>query len=368
MLNNIIPQHRNVLLIIVMLFFWTVALLSDGAAQTRPQWKAHDLNRPRPSKVTPAPQETMVPPPSDATILFDGADLKKWCSEDGGPAPWHIKDGAMIPIGKGEDIYTVQPFGDVQLHVEWAAPMPPRGEGQGRGNSGVFLMGLYEVQILDSFDNETYADGQAAAVYGQYPPLANACRPPGAWQTYDIMFRRPRFRPDGTLSEPAKMTVIHNGILVQDAVRLWGPTMWLQHLPYKSHPRKLPISLQDHGNPVRFRNIWVRELREWEEPGPGPYDTPPVINLTGEVLKRYVGTYRYGPDSESAFEITSDGQSLQCIFGKKQGKVDLVPHSLRKFSMRWTAAHVEFDLDDEGEAEAITFHVAGSSFKVKKQE
>jgi len=312
--------------------------------------------------------DRQAPAPSDAVVLFDGTDLSKWRSEDEGMASWPVEDGAMAAIGKGEDIFTIQPFGDVQLHVEWAAPAPPRGKGQGRGNSGIFLMGLYEVQVLDSYQNDTYADGQAAAIYGQHPPLVNACRPPGQWQSYDIVFRRPRFLADGTLSTPARMTVFHNNVLVQDGAVFLGPTMWLQHLPYKPHLDKLPISLQDHGNPVRYRNIWVRELREWNEPGPAGYDMPPVITLTPEALARYEGRFKYSPDSESDYVIKSDGSRLHCIFGKKRARVDLVPHSTIKFSIRRTSAHVEFDLDGDGNATAITFHVAGSSFEVKRVE
>ena len=151
-------------------------------------------------------------------------------------------------------------FGDVQLHVEWASPNPPAGKGQGRGNSGIFLMGLYELQVLDSYGADTYADGFAGAIYGQYPPLANASRPPGQWQTYDIAFRRPRFDKDGKIVEPARMTVIHNGILIQNNEELWGRTDWLETSPYEANPDRGPIQLQDHGHPVRFRNIWIREL------------------------------------------------------------------------------------------------------------
>jgi hypothetical protein len=318
--------------------------------------------------VTPAPQELPVVPPADAIVLFDGTDLSMWRGEDGGPPAWTIQDGAMIPPGKGEDIYSVGTFGDVQLHVEWSAPIPPKGTSQGRGNSGVFLMGLYEVQILDSYENDTYPDGQAASIYGQYPPLVNASRPPGEWQTYDIVFRRPRFCPDGTLFRPARMSVLHNGIVVQDAVELRGPTMWLQHMPYRLHPDRLPISLQDHGNPVRFRNIWLRELREWEEPGPEGDDTSPVMDLGPEAHDRYTGVYMYKPDAESSYEIKSDGRQFYLIFGKKRARVDLVPQSPTRFAMRWTAAHIDFALDDRGRAMAITFHVAGSSFTVKRAE
>jgi hypothetical protein len=150
-------------------------------------------------------------------------------------------------------IFSAGKFGDVQLHVEWATPVPASGRGQGRGNSGIFLMGLFEVQVLDSHENETYADGQAGAIYGQHPPRANACLPPGEWQSYDIVFRRPHFHEDGSVARPARITVLHNGILVQDNVTIWGPTTWLQHRAYERQPDKLPISLQDHGNPVRFR-------------------------------------------------------------------------------------------------------------------
>jgi hypothetical protein len=159
-------------------------------------------------------------------------------------------------------IHTRQPFGDCQLHVEFAEPVPATGADQGRGNSGVFLMGLYEIQVLDSYQNKTYADGQAGAVYGQFPPQVNASRPPGQWQEYDIIFHGPRFANDGKLLRPARMTVLHNGVLVQDSVELSGPTAHHERPPYKPTPEKLPLSLQDHGNPVRFRNIWIRALGE----------------------------------------------------------------------------------------------------------
>ncbi|MGB6682272.1 MAG: DUF1080 domain-containing protein, partial [Candidatus Acidiferrum sp.] len=158
-------------------------------------------------------------------------------------------------------IYTKQAFGDCQLHVELREPTPPHGESQERGNSGVFLMGLYEVQVLDSYENKTYADGQASALYGQYPPLVNASRPPGQWQWYDIVFHGPRFGPGGKLLRKAHVTVFHNGVLVQDNVELTGPTENGARPPYKAHPEKLPLALQDHGDPVRFRNIWIRELK-----------------------------------------------------------------------------------------------------------
>jgi len=157
---------------------------------------------------------------------------------------------------------TKRGFGNVQLHIEWAMPTPPRGDGQERGNSGVFLMSHYEIQVLDCYHNDTYADGQAAAVYGQTPPLANASRPPGQWQTYDIVFHRPHFAADGSVRDSARVTVFHNGVLVQDDVVLSGPTANKRRPPYAAHPDKLPLLLQNHGNPVRYRNVWIRELAE----------------------------------------------------------------------------------------------------------
>ncbi len=223
-------------------------------------WPPTDSTRPRPPIVTPGPAGAPVPAPSDAVVLFDGKDLSQWRSEKGEPAGWTVRDGYMeVKPGAGA-IQTAQGFGSVQLHIEWAAPTPPRGEGQERGNSGVFLMGRYEVQVLDSYDNSTYADGQAASLYGQYPPLVNASRKPGEWQTYDIIFHAPKFKSDGSLERPAVVTVFHNGVLVQDQVVLTGPTAHQARPPYKAHPDKLPLMLQDHGNKVRYREVWVREL------------------------------------------------------------------------------------------------------------
>lgn len=341
---------------------WTVT----AAGGDRPRWKAQDLERPRPPVVTPGGPALPVAPPADAVVLFDGSDLKNWCTEEGKPSSWSVRDGAMVCPGKGEDIYTRRAFGDVQLHVEWCAPAPARGAGQGRGNSGVFLMGLYEVQVLDSHGNATYPDGQAAAVYGQYPPLVNASRPPGAWQAFDIVFRRPRFRPDGTLAEPARITLFHNGVLVQDHVRVLGPTSWLQHLPYRPHPEKLPLCLQDHGNPVRYRNIWLRELRESDPPGPPPKPPAPAIFLAPEVLARYTGTFKTAPDARSAYVVHSDGRGLYFVFGDRNTRVDLEAESPRRFAMRWTAGWVDFDLGEDGRASAMTIHVGKVVFTVKR--
>ncbi len=231
------------------------------AAQTGPPCAQHARDCPAPSVINAGPVQPPVPPPSDAFMLFDGHDLDQWRSADGSPARWKVKNGYMEVVKGTGAIRTVRGFGDVQLHVEWASPLPTGGQDQDRGNSGVFLMGQYEVQVLDSYGSLTYPDGQAASLYGQYPPLVNASRPPGVWQTYDIVFHRPRFDDSAKLLEPALVTVFHNGVLVQDGVVLTGPTSHQSRPPYTAHADRLPITLQDHGHPVRYRNIWVRELR-----------------------------------------------------------------------------------------------------------
>jgi hypothetical protein len=233
-------------------------IVGESGAQ---EWAVHSMDRPRPPVVTPGPAGTNAPP-SDAIVLFDGTGLAEWERTAGGAAGWRVTDGFMEVVGGSGSLATKRRFGDVQLHVEWMAPSPPRGTGQERGNSGVFLMGRYEIQVLDSHGNDTYADGQAAALYGQHPPLVNASRPPGEWQSYDIVFRRPRFGPDGTVVQPARATVFHNGVLVHDHVAFAGRTAHGRPAVYEHHDDRLPIVLQDHGDPVRFRHIWARELPE----------------------------------------------------------------------------------------------------------
>ena len=194
-------------------------------------------------------------PPSDAVVLFDGADLSAWDGADN----WTIEDGAMVS-GEG-NIRSKQGFGDCQVHLEWSAPEPATGEGQGRGNSGLFLMDTYEIQVLDSFENKTYFDGQAGAIYKQTPPQVNATRPPGQWNVYDIIWTAPRFNEDGALKSPDYITAIHNGVLILNHFELLGDTPFNRPPAYKQHADRLPIRLQDHGDPVRFRNIWVRETK-----------------------------------------------------------------------------------------------------------
>jgi hypothetical protein len=198
------------------------------------------------------------PPPADAIVLFGGNDLSQWQGESGRKAAWAVNDGVATVNGTGS-ISTKQSFGDCQLHLEWATPAEVSGEGQGRGNSGVIIQGRYELQILDSYQNKTYFNGQAGAVYSQYSPLVNVSRKPGEWQSYDVIFHAPRFDESGALRKAATITVLHNGVLVQDNVDINGPT-GQQPAKYKAHPLKQPLVLQDHGNPVRFRNIWIREL------------------------------------------------------------------------------------------------------------
>jgi 3-keto-disaccharide hydrolase len=226
------------------------------------KWRVHDGTRPQPPVVTPGPAPASpAPPPSDAKVLFSGTDLAQWRNGKGEPAGWKVENGATVVTPKTGDIFTKDEFGDVHLHVEWATPAVVSGEGQERGNSGVFLMGRYEVQVLDSYGNQTYPDGQAAAIYGQCPPLVNTSRPPGEWQVYDILFTAPRF--DGAkLVSPAFVTVFHNGVAVHNHAELIGTTLHKLVGKYEPHGPRGPLRLQNHGNPVRYRNIWVRELRE----------------------------------------------------------------------------------------------------------
>lgn len=220
------------------------------------EWKS-GINWPEPPVVTPGEAGA---PPSDAIVLFDGTDMSAF----NGGNRWKVAEGVATAHGGG--VSTKQAFGSCQLHLEWASPSEVKGKGQGRGNSGVYLMGKYEVQVLDSFENETYFDGQAGAIYKQHPPLVNACRPPGEWQTYDIIFHAPKFNDDGKVAKPATLTVLHNGVLIQDHFELLGNTAWHKPPEYTKHADKLPISLQFHGNPVRFRNIWIRELGDEKIP------------------------------------------------------------------------------------------------------
>jgi hypothetical protein len=236
-----------------------VYLLASGILAFSQEWKPGLTEKwePVPPKVTPG-EGTAAP--SDAIILFDGKDLSKWESEKGGPAQWKVKDGCFTVIPDMGSIQTKQSFGDVQLHIEWRAPFEAKGDGQDHGNSGVYLQKRYEIQVLDCYTNTTYVNGQTASIYKQYAPLVNACKPTGEWQTYDIIFMAPRFNDNGTLFAPATITLLHNGVLVLNHVILQGATEYIGLPKYIAHDLKQPLLLQDHGNPVSFRNIWVREL------------------------------------------------------------------------------------------------------------
>lgn len=244
---------KNILFAILLVFSTNYLFAQKAKPEDTEDWSNP------PKVVTPAQKGKA---PSDAIILYrNRKDAVKWQHANNEPLKWKTTRCLTVKKGTGF-IQTKQNFGDVQLHIEWKTPRKIKGEGQGRGNSGVFFMdGLYEVQVLDSYNNKTYSNGQAASIYKQFTPLVNACRKPGKWQTYDIFFQAPRFNPDKSLKSPAYITVIHNGILVQNHVELKGPTLYIGQPKYKYHASELPIKLQDHSNPVSFRNIWVRKLQ-----------------------------------------------------------------------------------------------------------
>jgi hypothetical protein len=237
----------------------------DTPMQPNGRWHIHDGKRPQPRIVTPAVTNAEpVPAPPDATVLIGAReDLSSWQMMNGSPVTWNMSNG-VLSTGKGM-IRTKAEFTDFQLHVEFATPSVVKGDGQGRGNSGVYLLGKFEIQVLDSYNNPTYPDGQAAAMYGQFPPLVNASRPPGEWQTYDILFTAPRFAQQ-RLDKPAVVTVLHNGIVVHNATPFWGPTEHRKIEPYTPDTATGPIALQDHGNPVRYRDIWIRPIADDEGP------------------------------------------------------------------------------------------------------
>jgi hypothetical protein len=322
-----------------------------------PAWMDHDRDRPAPPVVTPgtlSTQDKAGTAPSDAIVLFDGRDLSQWVALDGSPTKWILGDGYMECVKGSGFARTLRNFGDCQLHVEWRAPTPPHGEGQGRGNSGVFFgFDRYEIQVLDSYRSPTYADGSAAAVYGQYPPLVNASLPPGQWQTYDIVWTAPRFDAAGKLLSPARVTVFHNGVLAQNNVELTGPTSWLERAPYTAHPEKLPISLQDHGNPVRFRNIWVRELGN-----PGR----PEYTFSNALLDSYAGSY--GKKASNAIVVTRDDRQL--VVTLNNVRFTMFAESPTKFFAKTTDLRVEFLKDDSGKVDRMVWSVGEGANEAKR--
>ena len=236
--------------------FSTILIATNVIAQKDP--KTTEVWTPEPKVITPG--KTGSEAPSDAIILFNGTTTSAWQHKNGNEASWIVSENALTVKAGSGDIQTKQKFGDCQLHIEWRTPAEVKGEGQGRGNSGIFFMGLYELQVLDSYGNKTYPNGQAASIYKQHIPLVNACKPPGEWQSYDIIFTAPRFSDNGSLLEPARVTVIHNGVLVQNNVTIWGNTQYIGLPTYVKHGAKESIALQDHGSPTSFKNIWIREL------------------------------------------------------------------------------------------------------------
>ena len=347
-------QKTTQLLILTSLII-LVGSQTNAFAQLPNGWKAHDKDRPQPKVVTPGASSSDAP--SDAVVLLGSEELTGWTDKKGKPTKWKYTDGVLESVKRAGYIYSKEKFGDCQLHLEFATPSKVKGDGQGRGNSGVFFYDDdFEVQVLDNFKNETYSDGTVGALYGQHSPLVVACRGPGEWQTYDIVFRRPRFNEDGSLKSPARLTVMLNGILVQDASECYGPTVWLQVGEYKNKGDEARISLQDHGNPVRYRNIWVRRLAESPPTPPTPR---PTIELTEEQKKNYIGKFGKVEVKEMKGELFAN------IYRKP---FRLQVHSLTEMSFEKTAGEIKFELDDQGKAIACEGSVdATGSFKGKRE-
>jgi len=244
---------KKIMLVPAMIF-----IVNGILAQSTGDPKLTEVWQPEPKVI--APGKTSLDAPSDAVILFNGKDLSQWQHGNGSPASWLVINNYIQCKPGSGNIQTKKGFGDCQLHIEWRTPDTAKGEGQERGNSGIFFMGRYELQVLDSYHNRTYSNGQAGSIYKQYMPLVNVCRGPGEWQTYDVIFTAPRFNADSSLKSPATITVLQNGVLIQNNVSLWGGTEYIGIPKYKMHGDREPLILQDHGNTVKYRNIWIREL------------------------------------------------------------------------------------------------------------
>lgn len=329
-----------------------LALFSTAlAAAPDPHWLGHDRERPLPPIVTPGTPSTPEQPgraPSDATVLFDGQDTSRWVAMDGSPTKWVARDGALECVPGSGYVRTLQSFGDCQLHVEWMAPVPTKGDSQGRGNSGLFFgAGRYEVQVLDSYQNKTYSDGSAASIYGQYPPEVNASLPPGQWQTYDVIWTAPRFDEQGKLIAKARLTVFHNGVLVQNDAELTGPTGWVGRVPYQAHAERLPIAFQDHGNPVRYRNVWVRELGNARKK---------EFMLPETTLQSYVG--EYGKPPGNVVQVRRLGESLLTM---KLAGVELVMHAESPTKFYALTTDVQCEFRDNGGKKSVAITVGEDS-------
>ena len=330
--------------------FGTAVALASGLLAGPPEhmrWRQHDVHRPKPPVADPA--STPGAAPRDAIVLFDGSSLSAWETTEGRPAGWLVKDGILEVIPGAGSIQTKSSFGDIQLHAEWAEPAPSSGAGQHRGNSGILLMGQFEIQVLDSYKSDTYADGMAGAIYGQYPPLFNAARPPGKWQTFDIAFRRPRYDGSGKLSEPARVTVFFNGILIQNSEEPWGQTRWLEPIPYDPTVDRGPIVLQEHGSPVQFRNIWVRNLQD--RPAPSIDDLKPVeaVHLTSAELNACTGDYETAPEPDVLrVSVTRQEGHLLLKVPIRPSPVRLEPISDLVYVMPHTDGQLTFQRDSKG--------------------
>ncbi len=327
------------------------------------RWKVHDMSRPKPVVVTPADLPLPVPPPANAVVLFKGGDLSQWKGSGGAEAKWKMADDYVeVTPGTG-GIETKENFGDVFLHVEWASPDEPNRTGQDRGNSGIFFMGRYELQVLDSYQADTYADGQAGALYGQTPPRFNACKPRGQWNSYDISFRRPRFSKDGKLQSPARITVIHNGILIQDNEVYWGPTSWLKFYPYVAHADKLPLGLQEHNCRVRYRNIWAIPLPEIMD-APADYNQAKPVAISSSALDKFIGTYDRSNTHAPIVVIKKDNK-LFADFYYRKGFLELVPTGETGFAMKDTDGTLNFETKD-GKVTGAVFSLGDDKIKTVK--
>ncbi len=360
-------------LFLVATFGLSAASVADelDVTGTRSGWKQHDSSRPKPPVFEPADALPAARPPRGAVILFDGSSLAAWQTPDGSPAGWKLADGEMEIVPGAGEIQTKGRFGDVQLHIEWAAPAPPDGKGQDRGNTGIFFMGRYELQILDSYRADTYTDGQAASIYGQYPPLLNATRPPGQWQSYDVAFRRPRFARNGTLLEPARITVLHNGILVQNNEEILGETKWLKWIPYEKHPDRAAINLQDHGHPVRFRNIWLIELPERPAPTALALARPKPLALRAEALEQFVGRYASKRDADAAkFTAISrgDGHLIVTLPGTPKRSHTILPVAPNVFEMADSDVRMTFLKNEHGQISSAHLNVGGEEHTLARLE
>ena len=335
-------------------------------APAPPGWRQHDVARPAPPRVAPTAPLALAPAPADAVRLVgpDGETDGQWETPDGGEIGWRTENGALVVAPGAGPIQTRQAFGDAHVHLEYRPAVEPEKSGQNRSNSGLFLVdGRYEVQILDVWDNGTYADGRAGAVYGQFPPLADAALPPTEWQSLDVFFRLPTFSASGALLTPARMTVLHNGVLVQNNEALPGMTIWLESLPYEAHgPGR--IQLQDHGSPVRFRNLWVRETPA-RTPPPEGYSDLGAVALSDADRDRLVG--RYAREGGGVFVIERLGDGLGLSMPWRPGVLPLVPLSPTELQLRNTAGRFDIDLGADGAVEGLTFTMGGAEYRATRE-